>query len=157
VSFFRLTEVSRREVILVVASIAAGILLVVAGNAWIGRGADDGKAELERAIADLSAPPAPPGATSQGGGVITCTRDSLDGDSEPEGSADYAWQGGTINTADLDNWYLPAWRDQGWTESGDAPGVLQHHYGGYTVSARLQVWETPPGFSITARIVEPIC
>ncbi|WP_208028781.1 hypothetical protein [Rhabdothermincola sediminis] len=61
------------------------------------------------------------------------------------------------NLDTLKDWYLPAWREQGWTASGDAPDVLQRQYGKYTVRAYLQEWETPPGFSILADIVEPIC
>lgn len=143
-----------------VASIAAGILLVVGGVAWIGRNADDGKAELERDVADLSTVPAPGSAALWSRGANACRRDSIDGDAEPEGSADYRWEKGALTASILDtlhDWYFPAWREEGWTDSGDAAGVLQRQYGKYTVRAYLQEWETPPGFSIMATIAEPIC
>lgn len=93
-SFFRLNRVTRREVILMVASIAAGVLLVVVGLAWIGRDAHNGRAELERAIADLSAIPAPDGSILEGRGARACVRDDIDGDTEPTASADYRWEEG---------------------------------------------------------------
>ncbi len=142
------------------ASITAGILLVVGGLAWIGRNADDGKAELERAIADLSTVPAPGSAALWSRGANACARDSFDGDAEPEGFADYRWEKGVLTASNLDtlhDYYFPAWREQGWTDSADAPGVLQRQYGDYTVRVHIQEWDTSPGFSITARIAEPIC
>jgi hypothetical protein len=74
-------------VFLVIASIAAGLLLVIDGLAWTGGSADDRKAEVARAIADLSAVPAPDGSSFQGLAANTYRSDDLDGDTGPSYSA----------------------------------------------------------------------
>ena len=43
--------------------------------------------------------------------------------------SDYRWEKGALTASNVDtleDWYLPKWREQGWTDSGDA-GVLEVH------------------------------
>lgn len=117
-----------RRAIVVVAFM--GVLLGCSG------GSGDQSA-LKAALGELTAVAPPAGAEQQGQDVRGCRHDSLDGNEEPNATADFrvaAEPGDGV----LDGWYLPKWKTLGWADVAGRPGVVERTIEGEVVQAYIR-------------------
>jgi len=113
-------------------------LVILAGFvAGCSGGSSGDPSALKAAVGELASVSAPAGAVQDGGGAHGCRRDDWEGDAEPSATADFI-VGTQQSAAALEFWYLPRWRDLGWADVANEPGVVERTVDGEAVRAEVQ-------------------